>query len=124
MVRPVFWQIRADNFLIRNLGLVYGNSYEKLFTLEIHHNGDFTNLPNRRYQFADINYVDLIDYDLFSLEEFVRMLAELGLGDDRIMWTHFRIPCQSLDKGLVPLMAVEDVIILLKYVTRIEEIEF
>ncbi|GJZ04017.1 hypothetical protein Tco_0537292 [Tanacetum coccineum] len=52
--------------------------------------------------------------DLFSVGEFVGMLKELGLGDDSILFSHFRIPGKSLDDGLVTLMSNEDVLTLLK----------
>ncbi|GKA50820.1 hypothetical protein Tco_0743893, partial [Tanacetum coccineum] len=87
----------------------FKGSYGKLCTLKIHHNGDFTNPPNIRYRFTDINYVDLIDSDLFSIEEFVGILKELGLAIDRLLFTHFRIPVESLDNGLVSLITDEDV---------------
>lgn len=45
--------------------------------------------------------------------------SELGLGDDRIPFTHFRVPGQSL----VPLMSNEDVLTLLKYVPTFKEID-
>lgn len=50
------------------------------------------------------------------------MLYALGLGD-RTLFSHFRIPENSLDDGLVPLMSVEDVMQMFKYVPRFKEIE-
>ncbi|GKD86952.1 hypothetical protein Tco_1358106, partial [Tanacetum coccineum] len=46
---------------------------------------------------------------------YVAMLDELGLGDYRILFNHFNIPCTSLDDGLVLLMADEDIVKLLEY---------
>ncbi|GJY44317.1 hypothetical protein Tco_0432530 [Tanacetum coccineum] len=40
---------------------------------------------------------------------FVGMLEEIGEGEDRILFTYFKISGQSLDDRLVSLMAVEDV---------------
>ncbi|PWA97584.1 transposase, MuDR, MULE transposase domain protein [Artemisia annua] len=54
---------------------------------------------------------------------FIGMLDELGLGDDKILFTHFRIPEESLDDRLFPLISEEHVVILLKYVPRFKEIE-
>ncbi|GJZ15101.1 RNA-directed DNA polymerase, eukaryota [Tanacetum coccineum] len=51
------------------------------------------------------------------------MLDELCLGDDRILFTHFRIPSHSLDVELVSSMANEDVLTLLKCVPRFKEIK-
>ncbi|GJV28834.1 hypothetical protein Tco_1385282 [Tanacetum coccineum] len=101
--------------------LVY--SYDKLFTLKIHHSGRFTRPPGRRYRLAEISYVDLIDYHLFSIEEYVAMLDELCLGDGRLLFSHFKIPCTSLDDRLVPLMEDEDVVKLLEYMLRFREVD-
>nr|GEU30512.1 transposase, MuDR, MULE transposase domain protein [Tanacetum cinerariifolium] len=61
---------------------------------------------------------------MFFIYELVRMLGELGLGDNnKIMYTYFRIPSMSLDDGLVSLMADEDVIKLLNYVPMYKEIK-
>ncbi|GKA70010.1 hypothetical protein Tco_0776074 [Tanacetum coccineum] len=49
------------------------------------------------------------------MEEYVAMLDELGLGDGRLLFSQFKIPCTCLDDGLAPLMADEDVVKLLKY---------
>ncbi|PWA41805.1 zeaxanthin epoxidase [Artemisia annua] len=58
-----------------------------------------------------------------GLFTFVGMLDDLGLGDGSILFTHFRISRESLDHRLVPLMSVEDVVTMLKYVLRFKEIE-
>lgn len=71
--------------------------------------------------FGDIPYVDLIDVNHFRIEEYVGMLEALGLGDR--LFSHFRNPEKSLDDGLVPLMSVEDVVQLFKYVPHFKEIE-
>ncbi|GKB76468.1 hypothetical protein Tco_0943363, partial [Tanacetum coccineum] len=94
-----------------------------MFTIKIHHNCDFTSLPDRRYHFAKIEYVDLINCDLFSIHEFVRMLDELGLGNGILLFSHFKILGESFDEGLVPLIGDEDVLTLLKHVPKFREIE-
>ncbi|GJS60387.1 hypothetical protein Tco_0655171 [Tanacetum coccineum] len=40
-----------------------------------------------------------------------------------LLLTHFRIPRESLNEGLLPLMSEEDMIIFLKYVPRFREVE-
>nr|GEU33570.1 hypothetical protein [Tanacetum cinerariifolium] len=54
-------------------------SYDKLFTFKIHYSDRFTRPPGRRYRLGEISYVDLIDCHLFSIDEYVAMLDELGL---------------------------------------------
>nr|GEW10297.1 transposase, MuDR, MULE transposase domain protein [Tanacetum cinerariifolium] len=51
------------------------------------------------------------------------MLDELGLGSSVLLLSHFRIPCESLDDGLVTLIGDEDVLTLLKYVPKFREIK-
>ena len=51
------------------------------------------------------------------------MLDALGLGDDSTLFSNFRIPEKSLDDGLVPLMSVEDVVQMFKYVPHFKEID-
>ncbi|GJR79990.1 hypothetical protein Tco_0150775 [Tanacetum coccineum] len=72
---------------------------------------------------STLNYVNLINYDLFTIKEFVGMLEELGLGDDKILVSHFRIPSKSLNDGLIQLMADEDVLTLLKFVLRFKGVK-
>ncbi|GJW05474.1 hypothetical protein Tco_1564330 [Tanacetum coccineum] len=61
---------------------------------------------------------------MFSIYELCGMLKELGLGDNnKIVFTHFRIPEMSLNDGLVPLMPDADVIKLLNYVPGCKDIE-
>nr|GEY20569.1 hypothetical protein [Tanacetum cinerariifolium] len=106
MLRPTSWQIITHSSSIDGLRLVY-DSFQNFFTLKIHHNGD---------------YVNLIDCDLFPIHEWLAMLRQLDLGDDKILFIHFRIPDKSLDDRLVPLMTYEDVLTFLKYMHMFKEI--
>ncbi|GKB57307.1 hypothetical protein Tco_0913493 [Tanacetum coccineum] len=51
------------------------------------------------------------------------MFDELVLGDDRLLFIHFKIRCTCFDDGLVPLMADEDVVKLLEYVPMFKEVD-
>ncbi|GJU03412.1 hypothetical protein Tco_1113750 [Tanacetum coccineum] len=55
--------------------------------------------------------------------QYVAMLDELGLGDGRLLFSHFNILCTSLDDGLVSLMADEDVVKLLEYMPMFREFD-
>ncbi|GJZ46332.1 hypothetical protein Tco_0593928 [Tanacetum coccineum] len=101
MVSHGLWKIRSPVYPLHVLGLIYG----------------------RRYCLGEISYVDLIDCHLFSIEEYVVKLDELGLGNVRLLFSHFKIPCTSLDDGLASLMADEDVVKLLEYVPRFMEVD-
>ncbi|GJU66464.1 hypothetical protein Tco_1252723 [Tanacetum coccineum] len=52
-----------------------------MFTLNIHHTGDFTTLTERRHRFADIDWFDLVDCEQFSLHELDGILEDLGYKD-------------------------------------------
>lgn len=45
-------------------------------------------------------YVDLVDYDQFSIHELDRMLEELGYNEVRILFYHFKKHGYTLDDGL------------------------
>ncbi|GJR18994.1 hypothetical protein Tco_0967521 [Tanacetum coccineum] len=62
--------------------------------------------------------------NIFSrCKEYVAMLDKLDLGDGRLLFSHFKIPCTCLDDGLVPLMADEDGVKLLEYIHRFKEVD-
>ncbi|PWA36674.1 hypothetical protein CTI12_AA597560 [Artemisia annua] len=94
-----------------------------MFTLQIHHNGEFTSPPGRRYLFGDIDWFDRVYYDIFSMDLLGEMLEDLGYTDRTLVFTHFRIPGESLDDGLLPLMSDKDARRLVKYVPRFRELE-
>ncbi|GJZ48522.1 hypothetical protein Tco_0602354 [Tanacetum coccineum] len=50
------------------------------------------------------------------------MFKDLGYIDGRLLFMHFRIPRESLDEGLLPLMSEEYVIRFLEYVPRFREV--
>nr|GEY10718.1 hypothetical protein [Tanacetum cinerariifolium] len=94
-----------------------------MFTLKIHHSGRFTCPQGRIYRLGEMSYVDLIDYHLFCIEEYVAMSDELLLRDGRLLFSHFKIPSTSLDDGLISLMKYEDVVKFLEYMLRFKEVD-
>ncbi|PWA76603.1 hypothetical protein CTI12_AA234720 [Artemisia annua] len=87
-----------------------------MFTLEIHHNGQFTSTPGRIYLFGDTDWFDGIHCDVFSTGLLGEMLEDLGYTDRTLVYTHLRLPGESLDDGLLPLKSDEDVKTLVEYV--------
>ncbi|PWA49281.1 hypothetical protein CTI12_AA481420 [Artemisia annua] len=77
-----------------------------MFTLQIHHNGEFTSTPGRRYVFRDTDWFDGVHCDVFSMY----LLGEI-------------IPDESLDDGLLPLKSEEDVRRLVEYVPISTQLE-
>ncbi|GJY06012.1 hypothetical protein Tco_0371952, partial [Tanacetum coccineum] len=87
MLAPTFGQNRARSTPIHDLGVIY-ESYDNLFTLKIHHIGNFTSLPDRRYRYAVIEWIPgksfdeglapLISHqDVFSLLKYVPRYKEI-----------------------------------------------
>nr|GEU39864.1 ribonuclease H-like domain, reverse transcriptase, RNA-dependent DNA polymerase [Tanacetum cinerariifolium] len=84
----------------------------------------FTPVPtDKRYTNAVIDCYDLVDSDLFSINEYDSLLEDLGFKDGWILFSYFRIPSKSLDEGLLPLVSDEDVLSLLWHVPKDREIE-
>ncbi|PWA65083.1 hypothetical protein CTI12_AA258010 [Artemisia annua] len=94
-----------------------------MFTLEIHHNGQFTSTPGRIYLFGDTDWFDGIHCDVFSMGLLGEMLEDLGYTDRTLVYTHFRLPGESLDDGLLPLKSDEDVKTLVEYVPFFTQLE-
>ncbi|PWA92299.1 transposase, MuDR [Artemisia annua] len=80
-----------------------------MFTLEIHHNDQFTSTPGRIYLFGDTHWFDGVHCDVFSMGLLGEMLEDLCYTDRTLVYTHFRLPGESLDDGLLPLKSDEDV---------------
>ncbi|GJS03093.1 hypothetical protein Tco_0319601 [Tanacetum coccineum] len=92
-------------------------------SISFNHSGYFTAPPDRRFSLAIVDWYDLVDSKLFSINEYDSLLEDLRFKDGRIRFSHFRIPGKSLDEGVAPLMSNKDVVSLLKYVPRDREIE-
>ncbi|GJS18976.1 hypothetical protein Tco_0413448 [Tanacetum coccineum] len=83
----------------------------------------FTSPPDRRYTNAVVDWYDLVDSELFSINEYDSLLEDLGFKDGKILFSNFRIPVKSLDEGFASLMSDEDVLSLLWHVPKDREIE-
>ncbi|PWA86758.1 hypothetical protein CTI12_AA085250 [Artemisia annua] len=94
-----------------------------MFTLQIHHNGEFTSTPGRRYLFGDTDWFDEVHCVVFSMGLLGEMLEDLGYTDRTLVFTHFKIPDESLDDGLLPLKSEEDVRRLVEYVPIFTQLE-
>ncbi|PWA66746.1 hypothetical protein CTI12_AA324910 [Artemisia annua] len=94
-----------------------------MFTLQIYHNGKFTSTPGRRYLFGDTDWFDGVHCDVFSMGLLGEMLEDLDYTDRTLVFTHFKIPDESLDDGLLPLKSEEDVRRLVEYVPIFTQLE-
>ncbi|GJW52709.1 protein ABCI12, chloroplastic [Tanacetum coccineum] len=64
-----------------------------------------------RYNNAVVDWYDLVNSDLFLINEYDSLLEDLGFKDVRILFSQFMVPGKSLNEGLAPLMSDEDVLI-------------
>ena len=96
---------------------MFTESYPRRFSIQIHHSGEFSNQPKRVYKFE-------YTCDTFSMYVLVKILADLGLGDnEQKLFIHFRVPSLNLDDGLVPLMSDQDVKLFSNFVPRYKEVD-
>jgi len=86
-----------------------------LFSIKLHHGGNFTKFPHLEYVEGMTNYIDLIDPDFFSVHELDCMLQKLGYGMDFIRYYHYKVPNEGLDFGLRALGSDLDVIAFCKH---------
>ncbi|XP_035845219.1 uncharacterized protein LOC118491500 [Helianthus annuus] len=92
--------------------------FPNLFSFRIHHGGRLTHPPGRTYVGGRINYVDLIDIDLFSVHEVSLMINELGYSvNDHIIY-HYLNPKKDMDNGIEELGTDSDV---LRFSAHVEE---
>nr|KAJ0213339.1 hypothetical protein LSAT_V11C400157690 [Lactuca sativa] len=106
---------------IRPRGETYDitNEYERvptMFTIKLHHGGNFTKLLNTKYVKGEVRYIDLVDIDDFSVHELDAMMLELGYSVPPVIYYHFRIPHEDLDFGLRALGNDNDVLNLAQYI--------
>nr|KAJ0192199.1 hypothetical protein LSAT_V11C800406830 [Lactuca sativa] len=78
-----------------------------MFTIKLHHAGNFTKLPNTKY---------VKDIDEFSVHELDAMMLELGYFVPLIIYYHFRIPHENLVFGLRALGNDNHVLNLAQYI--------
>ncbi|CAI9291361.1 unnamed protein product [Lactuca saligna] len=87
-----------------------------MFTIKLHHGGNFMKLPNTKYVKGEARYIDLVDIDEFPVHELDAMMLELGYSVPPVIYYHFRIPYEDLDFGLRALGNDNDVLNLAQYI--------
>lgn len=89
------------------LGPLWKAHMYTLFSIKVHHGGEFNTGPNKEYVGGRIDDVDGLDSDLMSLHELDSIAHYLGYGPPIAF--HFRVPGLSLDMGLVTMKSDADV---------------
>nr|KAJ0187464.1 hypothetical protein LSAT_V11C900468320 [Lactuca sativa] len=103
------WRIRATMDEI-DVARRYAG-HPTIFSVRLHHGGQFTKFPGRKYIKGKQNYVDLLDIDTFSIHDIDEMMEELGYidSDQTLLYYHFLRPFGDLDFGLFALGSDQDV---------------
>nr|KAJ0188756.1 hypothetical protein LSAT_V11C900480270 [Lactuca sativa] len=103
------WRIRATMDEIDVARRYAGHS--TIFSVRLHHGGQFTKFSGRKYIKGKQNYVDLLDIDTFSIHDIDEMMEELGHidSDQTLLYYHFLRPFGDLDFGLFALGSDQDV---------------
>ena len=83
--------------------------YPNLFSIRVHHEGRFTELPKRQYVGGQVTFVDLIAIDQFNIDLLNSIMYQsLGYEENEKMYYHYKVPLKGLDTGLRPLGGEDD----------------
>lgn len=95
------------------------DGHPTIFSVKLHHGGEFTNFPGRKYVRGKVNYVDLVDMDTFSVHDIDDLMEELGYCEEgNLLFYHFLRPTADLDFGLFALACDQDVLYLGQFVAN------
>ncbi|KAL4565581.1 hypothetical protein LXL04_029683 [Taraxacum kok-saghyz] len=101
------WRVRADMAEI-DLKQRYAG-HPSIFSICLHHGGEFTKYPGRKYIKGKENFVDLLHIDKFSIHDLDDIVEYFDYVEDgRLMFDRFLIPLSSLDYGLYALASDQD----------------
>ena len=87
-----------------------------MFTIKLHHGGEFTKFPNVNYIEGIVTYVDMVDIEEFSIHEMDAIMKGLGYSVLPVIYYHFRVPKGDMHFGLQALGNDDDVLNLAQYV--------
>ncbi|KAL4577821.1 hypothetical protein LXL04_013935 [Taraxacum kok-saghyz] len=111
------WRVRADMAEI-DLKQRYAG-HPSIFSIRLHHGGEFTKYPGRKYIKGKENFVDLLDIDKFSIHDLDDIVEYFDYVEDgKLMFYHFLMPLSSLDYGLYALASDQDVCHLAEYIPK------
>ncbi|CAI9266386.1 unnamed protein product [Lactuca saligna] len=118
----VSWRIRGEMAEI-DVDQSYAG-HPTMFSIRMHHGGEFTSFPGRKYIRGKQTFVDLLDIDTFSVNDIDEMMEDLGYASiGKPLYYHFQRPLGDLDFGLFALASDEDVRYLGSFVAKHKLIE-
>ncbi|MFS7957646.1 hypothetical protein Hanom_Chr07g00668821 [Helianthus anomalus] len=87
-----------------------------LFRIRLHHGGRLTKSPGRVYEGGKVNFVDMIDIDIFSVHDISEMMDELGYSVNDHIYYYFQNPEKDVDNGIEDLRSDQDILNLSRHV--------
>ncbi|KAD3337182.1 hypothetical protein E3N88_32702 [Mikania micrantha] len=75
----------------------YAGFYPKLFSIKIHHGGAFSELPGHTYEDGQVNLVDLLNVNNFSVVQLDEVRVKLGYQVNETSYYHLLVPGGDLD---------------------------
>ncbi|CAI9281018.1 unnamed protein product [Lactuca saligna] len=113
----VSWRIRGEMAEI-DVDQSYAG-HPTMFSIRMHHGGEFTSFPGRKYIRGKQTFVDLLDIDTFSVHDIDEIMEDLGYAlIGKPHYYHFQRPLGDLDFGLFALASDEDVRYLGSFVAK------
>nr|KAJ0211116.1 hypothetical protein LSAT_V11C400180490 [Lactuca sativa] len=95
---------------------VVNDGHPTLFTIKLHHGGEFTKFLDVNYIDGTVTYIDMVDIEEFSVHEMDAIMKGLGYSDPPVICYHFRFPKGDMHFGLRALGNNDDVRNLAQYV--------
>nr|GEX14958.1 transposase, MuDR [Tanacetum cinerariifolium] len=96
--------------------------FPAVFCLKINHGGAYTPPTKIRYKGGKVNWVDTIDFDVFSVVKVNTVMKKLGY-EKPSFDDYYKEPKTDLDNGLKKLSSDQDVLQMLKYVKKYKVID-
>ncbi|CAI9295182.1 unnamed protein product [Lactuca saligna] len=81
------WHLRLSSTSFDPM-VVY-DGHPTLFTIKLHHGGEFTKFPNVNYIEGIVTYVDMVDIEEFSIHEMDAIMKGLGYSVPPVIYYHF-----------------------------------
>ncbi|CAI9261470.1 unnamed protein product [Lactuca saligna] len=92
------------------------DGHPTLFTIKLHHGGEFTKFPNVNYIEGTVTYVDMVDIEEFSIHEMDAIMKGLGYSVPPVIYYDFRVLKGDMHFGPRALGNDDDVLNLSQYV--------
>ncbi|KAL8193682.1 hypothetical protein R6Q57_026374 [Mikania cordata] len=84
--------------------------FPNLFSIKLHHGGEFTRFPDRSYNGGKVVFANMLNIEKFSVHELDQLMSTIGYSDEDVRYYHYLAPGSDLDYGIRALGSDSDVI--------------